>query len=492
MEDNRGTIKQISIKSNILFLSFVKIVTYFIPLITAPYLSRVLGPEGIGEYTYVYSIVSYFSLAVNFGFAGYGVREIAKYRKEKDTYSQTFWSIIFSRLVLLITSLALYMLLLLIIKNKTDIQVSIYLILSLTIFANFFDITYLYRGLENVKIISLANFGVRLLGLLAIFSFVKSREDIVFYTVIQASQFFLVAFVPWLFIKNSLKKPDWKKILLGTAFKEGFLYFLPSLAVTLCSLVDKTMLGSMSTKTEVGFYEQCDKIIIVVIGVLHSFAEVFTARVSLLIHENKEEEAAQKIKKMFELYSLVGMPASAGLFAIGSIFITTFFGADFSPAIVVFYLLVPLILIKSMSNALGNVYYGPRGLIWMTSIFYTIGAVINISTNAFLIPRYGASGAAVASMVSELIITIIFMVYARHKVDFKSIFYITLIPLFCSTLMALGIIAFNIVFSNAFSPIFLVVTDVIFGAILYCILLVVCRESLVIDELGKVINRFKE
>lgn len=489
---NDVSIKQNGLKSNLFFSVILKLLMYMIPLITAPYISRVLGPEGVGEYSFANSIVSYFALIVNFGFVGYGTLRISANRYDKTKYSAYFWSIIFVRFVLLLVSVSLYFLLLKIgIKNTESIE--IYFILSLTIFANFFDITYLFQGLENFKIISVINSFVRLIGAVSLFVFVKKPEDLVLYAFIQTSQLIIVAALPWIFTRGSIEKPSFSISLIGDTVKTSFFFFLPTLAVTLCSLVDKTMLGTMSEKIQVGYYEQADKIILIVVNVLHAFAPVFSSRISLLVKQKKEVEIQNNINKMFELYFLIGIPSVLGLYAVSSRFIPLFFGDSFAPAVSVIIFLIPLILVLSGSNAIGNVYYGPRNLIWMTSIFYGIGSIVNIAINYCLIPQFGAKGAALASLISESLNLSLFIFYSRKGIDYRDIIKRSFKPFLAAIFMFViikGFEGFYVSIANG-KGILVCIFEIAVGVITYGICLILLREPLVRQELYKMKNKIK-
>ena len=485
------SVKKKSLKSNLIFSVMIKVVTYIIPLITAPYISRVLGPEGVGTYTYANSIVSYFALLVNFGFVGYGTQRISANRNDKEKYSGYFWSIVIVRGILFIIALSSYFILLFFILNVKD-QIWIYLILSVSIFSNFFDITYLFQGLENFKIVSLTNCCIRVLAAVCLFVFVKSRNDVLPYVIIQTFQLFFISVLPWLYAKGAISRPDKKFIKIWDTLKTSFFYFLPTLAVTLCALIDSTMLGSIKGSEEVAFYEQPNKIISMVFGVLHAFAPVFFSRITILIKTKKEDEVKDNILSMFSLYYLIGFPSIFGLYAISNNFIPFFFGEEFIPSIIVIYFLAPLILIKSLSNAIGNVYYAPRDIIWMTSIFYTFGSVLNICMNSFLIPPNGAKGAAIASLVSESIVTMLFVFFSRKKVDYFAALKKAIKPLFAAIIMFSVMILCNLFLFSGWNEKIITIIDCLIGVMVYSVSIVLLRERMVLEEIKKIKCKLKK
>jgi len=490
MQTNKALIKSKGVKSNFLFSILIKLLTYLLPLIVTPYISRVLGATGIGEYSYANSIVGYFSLAVNFGFLGFGTLKISSNRNNKESYSGVFWSIVFIRGLFFVLSFFAYLIFLYVLLNQGNSNLNIYLALSLTIFANVFDITFLFQGLENFKIVSIINLIVRLVTTVLTFLLIKSSNDLLNYVILQSVQLLIIAFLPWVFVPGNISKPSKKDLKIKETLIEGLQFFLPSLAVTLSSTIDKTMIGKMASATEVGYYEQAYKIILMIIALLHALSPVLLSRISILVKEKNETEINRKILQMFEVYFLIGLPCIFGLYSIASFFVPAFFGDEYYPSIKIMYYLIPLILISSTSNALGNVYYGPRNKMWMTSVFYGIGALINCISNIFIIPILEAKGAAITSLYSEFIVTFLFVFFCRKALDIKSILKASIKPLLASlimfaTLMILNYFCFtNLDLSNTYVSII----DIVIGVIEYSLLILIFKEKLVLYE----INLFKE
>ena len=491
---SNNQIKTKSIKTNLFFSVSLKLAMYLIPLITAPYVSRVLGSEGVGSYYYIFSIVNYFCLVVSFGFIGYGTIAVSSNRFDKNKYSGVFWSIIFSRLVLLFLTSIPYIILFFSLKNSSSIDIKIYLILSLSILSYIFDITYLFQGLENFKIISIINLAVRIASALLIFLLVKKSNGLFMYALIQTIQLIVIAVVPWIFIKGNVNPLRNSQISIKDAFKSSFHFFLPTLAVTLCSLVDKTMLGAISGNSEVGFYEQAHKIVIIVIGVLHSFAPVFASRISLLIKEGKEDEVNDKVEKMFNIYFLIIIPSIFGLYCVSYIFIPAFYGEDFVNSVNVMYWLIPLIAIISISNALGNVYFAPRKMMWKTSVFYFSGFLINVILNVFLIKEYGSVGAAIASLISEIVIIGLFVFFSKSGVRYSKVFFSIIKPLIASIIFSAIIIPLNY-FAFPQLPlnrITILLIDVSIGVFVYFTILIALREKMLVSEIKRVFRTLKK
>lgn len=495
MSENNTVMNNRSTKKNFAFSALLQIVIYLIPLLTAPYLSRVLGPEGIGEYSYASSIVGYFVMVVNFGFLGYGTLRISEKRDNIEERSGVFWSIVLVRFILFIFAFSAYLVTIFLLYGHKGYNLTIYLILALNIFVNLFDITYLFQGLENFKIISIINVSIRLSSVGLIFIFVRNSEDLVIYILISTVQLLLMSILPWLFVRGAIIRPKKDYINLKDTTKTSLFYFLPTLAVTLYTLVDKTMLGSLAGNAETGYYEQSTKIVSMVIGVIHALAPVMLARIAYLIKNGNEEEVHKKIGQMFNVYFLIGFPSIIGLFCICGLFMPSFFGDDFTPAVGVMYFLIPLILIKNISNALGNVFYGPRNQIHMTSIFYFVGAFVNIFGNALLIPSLKAQGAAIASLFSETLITILFVIFSRKGIRYGVIIKTAFKPMLASLIMGFALLILNsFVWSNIISNrLIIIIVDVLIGACIYGAFVIIFRDPMVLNEikvLRQKINNF--
>ena len=232
--------KKASITINFIFNFLNQILTVIAPCITVPYLARTLGPAGLGEYSFALSLVTYFSAFTNLGVNLYGQRQIAYLKdKSREVYSKAFWELIFLRCFTGVISIILYYLIVIRLSHSHLLST----ILSLEILSVIFDVTWLYQGFENFKIIVVRNFIVRILSIIAIFTFVKEPYHLYRYAVILSGSNFLGALSMWFSLKNYVILIPIRELHVFSHLKGAFALYLPQIAIQVYTVLDKTMLG---------------------------------------------------------------------------------------------------------------------------------------------------------------------------------------------------------------------------------------------------------
>lgn len=479
--------KKPSLKTNFLFNLIIQLVTYIIPLITAPYLSRVLSPEGIGQNSFVNSICSYFTMVIAFGFLTYGTKAISEKKDDRNEYSAVFWNIFFSRGFLFIICFIIYFMMAYLWGFGSTVDKNIFLIYSLILVNSFLTIDYLFQGLENFRILSLLNIACNLLAAVSYFLFVKDSSDLLIYVAIFVTKSLLISILSWFFAFRRLSRPHFKEIHVFSSLKSNLFYFLPTIAISVYTVLDRTMLGYLASTSEVGYYEEAYKIISLVTGLMNAISPVMLSRVSVLVKEGKEKEAEDKIIKMGEVYFLLGLPILLGLYAVSRYFIPAFFGEEYLPSITVIYWLIPLVMIIPISNQIGNVYFVVRGKIGMTTWFFLAGALLNFSTNFISIPRLGAVGAAITSLAAETLISALFLIFSWKHVPYRKIILqgwkplIAALTMFAS-IMVLDHFLFDIIFD---SSIIQTLCSIGCGILIYGVMILLLREPMAMSVLRK-------
>ena len=217
-----------SIKVNAIFNSIYQILVLLAPLITTPYISRVLGVDAIGSYQYCYSIMNYFTLVAMFGFSDYGIKKIAELRDDKAKRSNAFWEIMFSKGLISLICLIVYFIITLILFSGTEMM--IFLVMSLFVISVLLDPTFYFQGRENFISICIRNIIVRLFTILMIFLVVHSPDDVVLYALVLAGSNFLSAIIMFFSFKGSINKPNFKEMHVLEQFKKSFPFFIPALS----------------------------------------------------------------------------------------------------------------------------------------------------------------------------------------------------------------------------------------------------------------------
>lgn len=390
-----------SLKKNFIYQTGYQVLATALPLITTPYINRVLGAEQLGTYTYAANIANYFTIFAMLGFNNYGSKMIATTKHNENELARTFSSIRKLQCLMATVVVAIYLLFvsLCIPENKP-----LYFIESLWIINCFIDINWFFWGMEKVKLTVTRNLIIKLITLLGIFIFVKTRKDILIYAFILVigtilSDVYLVSQV--------------KKYVKGTrtTFYEMIIHikpcialFIPVVAMSIYQQMDKTMLGLLSTYEQVGYYSSVDKIVNIPLGVITGLGTVSLPRIVSLISENKIMEYKKVVQKSISLVMFMCSAIAFGILAVSQEFVPLFFGKEFLPCVSLVSFLAFVIFFKAISTVLVNQILIPNDneKYYIISVF--IGAFINLILNYSLIRKFDAVGAVYATLVSELIV----------------------------------------------------------------------------------------
>ena len=278
-------------KVNLIYNMIYQVLILILPLITTPYISRVVGVEGVGIYSYYYSIALYFSYFAMLGISNFGNRKIAKNRDDNEKRNKVFSSVYALQLISSSIILVLYLLFSLLIINENEI---IAIVMIFYVGASVFDVSWVFFGLEEFKITSLRQIIIRILTLIFIFGLVKNKSDLTLYSLIMALGNFISALSLWIIVWKRVK---WRKISFSD-IKENIrpciILFIPIIATSIYRQMDKIMLGNIINMSEVGFYENAEKLISISLGVISSFSAVIMPKISNLI----SKEQINEVKKV--------------------------------------------------------------------------------------------------------------------------------------------------------------------------------------------------
>lgn len=457
--------KQPSLKKNFALNTIYQILIIVIPFISMPYISRVLGAGGVGTYSYTYSIQTYFAMFAALGTVTYGTREIARVRENEEERSRLFWEI---ELLTVLTSLACLILWGIWILFNHEYRMC-YVILTINIIAVIFDISWFYAGMEQFEYIVRQNTIFKVLGLISLFVFVKHESDLYLYIAIMAASTLLGNMTMWLYLGRFLKKVNVKEFNLKRHFKETLIYFVPTIATSIYSVLDKTLIGAITKDAnENGYYEQATNIVnaakvvsfVAINGVMES-------RSSFLFAQGKTDRVKSMIEDSMNYILFMGFGLIFGLVGVADEFVPWFFGPGFYKVPVLIKMLSPVIVIIGVSHCLGSQYYTPSGRRAQSAKFIITGSVINLVLNLILIPKFWSYGAVIASVIAECVITFLYMRNCDGYLRLSQLIKNGWKKLLAGIIMAVVLIIIHI---NMF-------IEVIIGIALYIICLVILRDS---------------
>ena len=418
------------IKNYLYNLSY-QILTIILPIITVPYVTRIFTSEDLGNYGFYNSIVSYFSLFAMLGIGIYGTKQIAAARD----VSSTFWNIYAIQLIASILALFVYVMTLLSIPKMSGI---VPIILGIVLLTKMIDISWLFTGKEDFKKITLRNTMVKVAGVISIFTFIKSSEDLYLYIFLIVIFDFLGQFVMWIPAKKFIKRPSFDTKIIKKNLHPIVLLFLPQVAISLYVVLDRTLLGLLGSYSDVGIYEQGQKLTSILLTVVGSLGAVMLPRIANLLSERKEKEAQNMVKFSFILYNLIIFPMIFGLIAINEVFVKLFLGQNFQDVKYVLYIIVFNIMFIGWTNILGYQVLVVRNKNKEFMLSTTIPAFVSVAVNIAVIPFFGYIGASITSVVVETLVFAIQWYYSRNIINKNLLFNKDLVKIICSSLVMFG------------------------------------------------------
>lgn len=398
---------------NILYQGFLII----IPLITAPYLTRTLSAGALGIYDYINSALSIITTVGLFGLQSYGYRQIAYFRDNREDVSREFTSIFMLRVLLFIALAVIYLPLTALSEYK-----KYYYIQFALIAAQFLDVSWVFIGFEDLKIVSLRNLEAKLLTVIGIFIFVKGEEDLWIYFALFAYITLATTLSLFPFLKKyvSFRRVsffDAVKHLKGSA---GL--FLPQVATLLYLQVDKIMLKELTdTTAQVAYYSYAEKIITLSLSMITALGTVMTPRLANL-HSNENKAAIQGyMTKTIQFALFLSIPMMVGLAAISDTFIPWYLGEEYLASAKAILILSPVCVLNALSHIYGAQYLTAVNKTKELTIAYYSTAAINIVLNAVLIPKLAFIGAAAATLFSSFLSVLILRCYVRKEISFSGL-----------------------------------------------------------------------
>ncbi len=462
-QDNR-------IKVNYIFSILYQLLTVILPIITTPYISRRLGVANVGYYSHVTSIVSYFMLFANLGTYTYGRREIGSYQKNREEYSKMFWNIFAAKIILGLIVLTVFSVFVLI---REDFQILLW-IETFMILSQMFDISWFFQGLENYKITVTFQMAIKTLGVLSIFIFVKTPEDLSKYTFIMSFLAFAGAISIYPFVKKYVNKPLIEFSLIWRHICGSFLLFIPQIAASLYMSIDKTMIGNFfEDGIQNGLYEQATKIDQLGLHVVIALTGVMIPRISLYFNENDMESIRSISTTALRYIMFIGCPLAFGISGIGYNVLPWFLGPGFEQSSDILQITAFIVIVMGITNFLGYGYLVATRQQKIYTITVFTGTIINVIVNSILIPRFGGIGAAMASLFSEMIVLILQIIILRNQLQLRYAFKGTYRYILLAAVMGVAVRLLSIRLSSSIIHSLVIV---IISALIYIIPLAIIKD----------------
>lgn len=450
-----------SVIKNLGYNVLYQVLILIIPLITTPYISRVLGPAEMGAQSYTYSIAYYFVLFAMLGINNYGNRSVAISKADYKKLSKTFTSIYCLQLIMSMIMLIIYIVVFIFIKSKYKI---FFIIQSLYIIATALDINWFFFGMEEFRLTVIRNTIIKLASMICVFVFVRDSNDIYIYSLILSGSMFLSNIILWRFIGKYTRFTTITKCDIKQHIKPVLLLFIPIIAISIYKIMDKVMLGSISGVNQVGIYENSEKIVSIPMSIIVAVGTVMMPKISNLESEGKINESRKYISISMEIFMCISVGAMFGLIGVSDIMIPIFLGEKFIESIDIVKLLSITLIFLSWANIIRTQFLIPkkRDTIYIASTI--LGAIVNLTINLLLIPKYGVIGASIGTIVAEASVAIYQTFRVRKELDINKYFTKTVFYIVPGTIMYLII---KYIGTNSSVSISTLIIQVIAGGFIY-------------------------
>ena len=476
-------IKKSSIKKNYIMNMLLTMSSFIFPLITFPYVSRVLLPSGTGKVAFATSLVSYFNIFAQLGIPTYGIRACAKVRDDRQKLTQTAQELLLINIFMNIIS---YTVLIFVVfqNSKLYSDKNLIFVISCTIFLTSIGMEWIYKALEQYTYITVRSLIAKIIALVFMFFFVKTKHDYVIYggiTILASSASNIFNFINiHRFIDLKLQSSyNFKQHL-----KPVFVFFAMSCATTIYTHLDTLMLGFIANEQEVGYYNAAVKIKTILVSIVTSLGTVLLPRVSYYVEHDMLVEFWKICKKSLNFIFIISIPLTIYFILFAKNGIIFLSGEAFMGSILPMKIIMSTLILIGLTNLLGIQILVPLGKEKYVLISVVTGAITNLIINYLLIPYYHSVGAAIGTLVAEFVVFVVqcFILKDKFKLLFSNIsYYKILIASFFGMILSKFILFINL---NGFY--FLALTSIIFfGTYVGC--LIIMKEKLVLE----LINDFK-
>lgn len=455
-----------SLKLNVVYNVIINLSGVVFPFITAPYVARVLEPEGVGLFNFANTYAGYFALLAALGIPTYGVREVAKIRNDSAKLTILVSQLISINIIATVFITAIYLLSLFLIGQLNENFV-LFLIAGAVLYMAPFKINWFFSGLEDFGFIALRTLVTRLCSLVFLFLFVHDKGDLIIYVIIYVLSTVLGDIWNYIVMLKHNVRPRFTLIGLRSHIRPLLILFSSAISISIYTVLDTLMIGFISDYAQVGYYNSASNITRAILTTVTSLSAVAIPRVSYYLKTGENIRINELMNKSFSVISFLAFPLSVGIFCIAPVFVPLFFGSEFYGAIIPLQILGFLIISIGLNNLFGvQILIGLElDKLFLRSVL--MGMFVNILMNSILIYYLGAIGASIASLVAE---TLILFITAYYVYKYTKIRINQLVDVLKSLLGSLLLIPVYIVVSHMFDSWFLVLGFSFIGFLSYILI----------------------
>lgn len=415
-----------SLKKNFVLSSAYQMLSIITPIVTTPFLARVIGADGNGVFSYTQSFANYFVIFAVLGMSTYGVRTIAECGGDRERRSGVFWNAFSMNCVTGAVVVLVYLAFVALFGGSYGFY---YLIWGLWVVGSVLDVSWLFFGMQDFAMPTARNFATKLVSVAVILVFTRGPEDVWIYVLATAGAIFANSLLVWPFVGRHVDRvrPTWKGTL--SHIKPNLVLFVPVIAVSFYTLLDRVMLGSMTTVEEVGYFDYAEKISKMPMAMITALGSVVLPRMTEIVASGDMKRGKHLVSTTMWFMLVCAFALCFGIVGIAPVFCPFFFGSGFDACASLMCVIAFVIPAICVTNVIGNQFLLPCHRDREYTVSLLAGAGVNVVVNLALIPTFGAMGAAVATVFSEIVVLGVQSWQVRHDLDLRS-YAIRALPFF--------------------------------------------------------------
>ena len=481
-------VKYKSVKFNFIMNFILTLSNFIFPLITFPYVSRILQASGLGKVGFATSIIVYFSMIAMMGIPTYGIKACAKIRDDSYKLTKTVYELLILNTIFLAFALTL-LLLSVIFFDKLYIDKELYIILAFSMLFNVLGIEWLYKALEQYSYITIRSIFLKIASLILLFIFVKESNDILPYAMLTVLASVGAGILNFYNLRKiiTLYKITFKQLEITKHIKPSFTFFLLTISITIYVNLDSVMLGFMTNDANVGYYSAAVKIKQILVSLVTSLGAVMLPRLAFYYEQKRFDEFKDLVKNALGFIFIVSLPLTIYFMLYAKDAILLLSGESFLASVEPMQIIMPTVFFIALSNLMGWQILVPMDREKQIVFSTIIGAVIGGIINFFAIPHLGVNGAAIANLCAECAVVIVQVVLLR-KFIFPILAKINIWRMLMALLISTWIVL--IVSFNLSEFINLLLSSILFFGC-YLVSLLILKEPVVYQIFSSVLNKIK-
>ena len=454
------------------------------PLITFPYVCRVIEADSIGQINFFQSIISYISLFTCLGIPMYAIREIARDRSDVVQMNRTAMEILLLHSMLTLVGYAIVAILCLTVP-QIQVNIPLFLILSLTIFFTAIGCEWFYQGIEDFKYITIRGLIIKTVSVVLLFIFVKSKTDLLYYGcytvfgVLGGNIFNFFRLRKYIHRENII----FSELHIKRHIKPVLKVFSFSVVTSIYLQLNTVLLGFLKNALVVGYFAAATKVMQMLLTMSACLGSVMMPRASHLIAENKEAEFNRLIQKSYDFTLAIALPMTIGLIFCAPSLITALCGVKFEHSILPSQIIAPIILMVAISNIFGIQVLFPKGKINIVTLCCGIGAVADLILNLCLIPFFSYIGTSIAYLGAEVATTVSMYFIGRKYIPIIYFKKSHLTYALGCIVMALALYGISLL---QLPTLTILLLQGCCGVLAYFIILCICKDEMLVQILLKI------